>query len=289
MKFSVRLTLQLAEFRIMVSRTSNLVCDNDVLQEHVLYAPYHKPLYEIALKDYMHDSYFQSRPDIEGIDIDQFEADSSIDNCDMTMDAMVGVADYSNNRTVNKRLLLLELRMDYDSTNNLRHTKLCGKIKHTRAIIGTDVRIDEEHVFVFHKDVAEKAKKWMFNTSQVYSDAKNWIAMSTEELENMLQSQNRMPYQPITNMKSADEELNRLVIAGDFDSALELIDHWHKQAENFKIRYQLKEVDHIKQHLHDTWQSAKAMVNNITSEQQDIVSIIEEDYGYLKDWLTPNV
>ncbi len=283
MKFSVRLTLQLAEYRIMVSRAVNLVCDNGVLQEHVLYAPYHKLLYEIALKDYIHDSYFQSRPDIEGIDIDQFEADSSIDNCDMTMDAMVGVADYSNNRAVNKRLLLLELRMDYDSTNNLRHNKLCGKIKHTREIIGTDVCIDEEYVFVFHKDVAEKAKKWMFYTSQEYSDAKNWIAMSTEELENMLQSQDSMPYQAITNMVPEDNKLNRLVVARDFDAVLDLIDYWHKQIEFFKTHYQLKEVEHIQQHLHDTWKNAKATVNNITSDEQNFVSIIEEDYGYLKD------
>lgn len=172
----------------MVNRATNLVCDNAVLQGHAMYARYHRPLPVISLKDYPHDTYFQSRPDIDGIDIDQFEIDRAIADRDMTMDAMVGVANYSNNRPVNNRLLLLELRMDYDSTKHLRHSKLHGKINHTRATIGTSVRVDEDNVFVFRNDVAEQAKKWMFATSQEYSDAKSWVAVSTEELENMLQS-----------------------------------------------------------------------------------------------------
>lgn len=266
----------------MVSRATNLVCDNVVLQGHALYAQYHNPLHVISLKDYEHDTYFQSRPDIEGIDIDQFEADRSIADRNMTMDAMVGVADYSNNCAVNNRLLLLELRMDYDSTNGLRHKKLRGKINHTRAVIGAAVRVDDENVFVFRKNVAEEAKKWMFNMSQEHADAKSWVAMSTEELENLLQSQASMPYQVITDMAPVDTELGAKVAVKNFDAALKIIDYWHKQAEQFKLRYLLKEEQHIKTHLHDTWQQSKAAVNNITTDQQVYVDFIEEEYGYLK-------
>ena len=266
----------------MVSRATNLVCDNDVLQGHTLYAQYHNPLHVISLKDYKHDAYFQSRPDIEGIDIDRYEADRSITDRDMTMDAMVGVADYSNNRAVNNRLLLLELRMDYDSTKNLSHKKLHGKINHTRAAIGAVVRVDEENVFVFRKDVAEEAKKWMFNMSLEYADAKGWVAMSTEELENLLQSQSSMPYQTITNMTPVDKNLSSKIIAKDFDAALEIIDYWHKQAEQFKLRYLLKEEQHIKTHLHNMWQLSKVAVQNITPDEQVYVDFIEEGYVYLK-------
>lgn len=266
----------------MVSRATNLICDNAVLQGHVLYAKYHSPLHVISLKDYKHDIYFQSRPDIEGIDIDQFEIDRSIADRDMTMDAMVGVADYNNNRTVNNRLVLLELRMDYDSTKRLRHKKLLGKIKHTRAAVGMSVRVDEENVFVFHKDIAEEAKKWMFNTSQEYPDAKGWVAMSPDELENLLQSQASMPYQAITNMEPIDKELGGKIVAMDYDAALGVIDYWHKRAEQYKQRYLLKEELHIKSHLHDCWQKNKKAVNNITPNQQVYIDFIEEEYSYLK-------
>lgn len=266
----------------MVNNATDLVCDNSVLQGHFLYGKYHNPLHVISLKDYKHGTYFQSRPDIEGIDIDQFEADRSIADRDMTMDAMVGVANYSNNRAVNNRLLLLELRMDYDSTNGLRHKKLRGKINHTRAVIGTSVRVDEENIFVFRRDVAEEAKKWMFNTSQEYSDAKGWVAMSTEEFENLLNSQASMPYQPITNMVPIDIELGKMIMAKDFEAAFELIDYWHKQAEQFKLRYQLKESEHIKNHLHDIWQQTKVSGYKITDYQQAFVEVLEEEYPYLK-------
>ena len=266
----------------MVSRATNLICDNAVLQGHILYAKYHSPLHVISLKDYKHDIYFQSRPDIEGIDIDQFEIDRSIADRDMTMDAMVGVADYNNNRAVNNRLVLLELRMDYDSTKRLRHKKLLGKINHTRAAIGAVVRVDEENVFVFRKDVAEEAKKWMFNTSLEYADAKGWVAISTEELENLLQSQANMPYQAITDMTPVDKNLSSKIIAKDFDAALEIIDYWHKQAEQFKLRYLLKEEQYIKMHLHDAWQQSKAAVQKITTEERVYVDFVEEEYVYLK-------
>ena len=266
----------------MVSRATNLVCDNAVLQGHPLYARYSMPLPVISLKDYPHESYFQSRHDIEGIDIDQFEIDRTIADRDMTMDAMVGVADYSNNRPVNNRLLLLELRMDYDSTKHLRHSKLHGKINHTRAAIGTSVRVDEENVFVFRNDVAEQAKKWMFSTSQEYLEAKNWVALSPDELSNMLQSLADMPYQAITDMKPVDESLSKKIAAKDFEAVMEIIDYWHRKAEQFKLRYQLKEEQHIKDHLHDVWQLIKAKDYTLNADQQVYVDLMEEDYSYLK-------
>lgn len=266
----------------MVNRATNLICDNTVLQSHSLYARYFKPLHVISLKDYPNDTYFQSRTDIEGIDIDQYEVNRSIADRDMTMDAMIGVADYSNNHPVNNRLLLLELRMDYDSTKHLRHKKLLGKITHTRAAIGAEIRVDEENVFIFRHDFVEEAKKWMFNTSQEHSDAKGWVAMSPEELENLLHSQADMPYQAINDMAPVEKELGSKISEKNFEAALDIIDYWHHQAEQYKLRYQLKEEGHIKKHLHNIWQQTKSANNELTTEQQTYVEYIEEEYSYLK-------
>ena len=265
----------------MVSRATNLVCDNGVLQTHVLYTKYHRPLYAISLKDYEHDTFFQSRSDIDGIDIDQFEADQAIADRDMTMDAMVGIADFSNNHIVNNRLLLLELRMDYKSIRHLRPDKLQGKISHTRSVIGKAVRVDEENVFVFRKDVSEQAKKWMFTTSQEYHDAKSWVAVSPDELTNMLHSQDSMPYQAISKMEPVDKELSKKIAAKDFDAVLDIITYWHHKAEQYKLKYLLKEEEHIKVHLHGIWQQTKASDYLLTSEQQAYVAVIEDEYKYL--------
>ena len=264
----------------MVSRSTNLVCDNSVLKEHTMYDKYHSPLHKISLKDYPKDTYFQSRPDIEGVDLDQYEIDHAIDDRDMTMDVMVGVADYSKNRLVNNRLLL-ELRMDYDSTKRLRHKKLLGKINHTRAVIGSEVRVDEENVFVFDQDLAEVAVKWMSNLAKEYPDAKTWVAMSPQKLENLLHSQASMPYQPETDMSVADIEISEKIREKDFENLINVISYWNNKAEEFKLQYKLKEEEHIKQHLHDVWQQTKDKGYTYTPEQQAYVEVIEEEYPYL--------
>lgn len=264
----------------MVSQSKQLVCYNAVLQQHPMYADYHCSLHNISLKDYPHDRYF--RTDIDGIDLDQYEVDHAVANRDMTMDAIVGVADYANNRAASSRLLLVELRMDYDSTKNLRHSKLLGKIKHSRATVGVTVRIDEESVFIFRQDVSEQAKKWMFNTSKEYNEAEKWIAMSPAEFNNLLQSQASMPYQPETDMTNADTEIEKLIAAKDFDKLLSLIDHWDKKAEAFKMQYKLKEEEHIKKQLHHAWQQTKTNEYELTIDQQAYVDMIEDDYMYLK-------
>lgn len=264
----------------MVSRASNLVFDNAVLRQHPFYGAYHKSLHDISKKDYPNDSYF--RTDVDGIDLDQYEIDRAIANRDMTMDAVIGVADYANNRVVNSRLLLVELRMDYDSTKGLHHSSLHGKITHSRAAIGTSVRVDEENVFVFRKDVAEQAKKWMFGTAKEYSEAEKWVAVSTDELDNLLQSQADMPYQPETDMSQSDADMVNKIAAKDFDGLLEHIAYWDSRAEGFRVQYKHQEESHIKNHLHDAWQQIKTKGNNLTMEQQAYVDVIEDEYRYLK-------
>lgn len=264
----------------MVSRASNLVFNNAVLREHPLYGAYHKSLKDISLKDYPNENYFHT--DVDGIDIDQYEVDRKIADRDMTMDAMIGVADYAHNRAVNSRLLLLELRMDYNSIRHLRHSSLHGKISHSRAVIGTYVRVEEENVFVFRKDVAEQAKKWMFGTAKEYSEAEKWVALSTEELDNLLQSQADMPYQSETDMSQSDADMSKKIAAKDFEWLLDHIEYWNSKAKSFGLQFKLQEAAYIRTHLHDAWQQTKVKGYILNVEQQAYLDVIEDEYKYLK-------
>lgn len=264
----------------MVSRASNLVFDNAVLRSHSFYGKYHRSLHDISLKDYPDDNYF--RTDVDGIDLDQYEMDRAIANRDMTMDAMIGVADFCNNRAVNSRLLLVELRMDYDSTKHLRHSSLHGKIDHSRTAVGASVRVDEENLFIFRCDVAEQAKKWMFDTSKEYSEAEKWVAMSPVELDNLLQSQADMPYQPETDMSQPDADMAKKIAAKDVEGLIDFVCFWNAKAENYKLQYKLQEEAHIKTHLHDVWQQTKAKGYTLTAEQQAYVEVIGDEYKFLK-------
>ncbi len=263
----------------MVRNAKQLVNDNDVLKEHPLYDIYHKSLHDISLKDYPHDNYF--REDIDAIDIDKCEEDNAAGSQDKTMDAMVGIADYSGNSKVNSRLLLVELRMDYDSTKSLRHSKLKGKVVHTRAIVHSALRVDEDNVFVFREDVVEQAKKWMFNMANQYSEASNWIAVSPKELENLLPPASSIKYQPITNMAQVATEICQKIKEKDLDSLMNMIEYWHNVAEDYKRKYQLKEEQHIKNELRNAWVNVKHIAVTLDPNQQAFKELIEEEYAYL--------
>lgn len=264
----------------MVRNIKQLVSDNSILQEHPLYDAYHKSLHDISLKDYPHDTYF--RTDIDAIDVDAAEKALFAEEQDKTMDAMVGIADYSNNRMVNRRLLLVELRMDYDSTDCLRHSSLQGKVSHTRAIVHSEIRIDEDNVFVFRDDVVEQAKKWMFNMANEHTDASKWVALSPSEFENLLPLATSVAYQPANDMAEVQQQICRRIDEKDFDSLLNIIGHWHTAAEEYKLKYQHKEELHIKSHLHDAWQHIKDANCKLDTEALMYVEVIEEEYPYLK-------
>ncbi len=263
----------------MVRTEKQLVNNNDILKKHPLYTVYHKSLHDISLKDYLHDNYFRS--DIDAIDIDKYEEDCSHGNQDKTMDALIGIADYSHNASVNARLLLVELRMGYDSISTLRHSKLRGKVKHTRAIVRSTLRVDEDNVFVFREDIVEQAKKWMFNIANEYSDACSWIAVSPSELENLLPPVFSIEYQPITNMGQVVTEINQKIIEKDFDSLISIIGYWHTEAEEYKRRYQLKEEMHIKSNLSKAWKNVNKVIGDLDSTQKAYKDLIEEEYAYL--------
>lgn len=264
----------------MVSKVKILVCNNGVLSKHPLYCKYKMSLHNISLKDYPKDNYF--RLDIDGIDLDQYEKDNYPQHNDMTMDAVVGIADYANNRIVKERLLLIELRMKYQSTNTLKVQELDNKICHSRSIIGSSIQVDDESLFVFNDKVAELAKKWMFVTSKENSVAVKWVAISPIELDNMLQSQSSIPYQPMTDMTDSDNQMAQLIATKNLEKLLDHIHYWHKVAEDFKREYQNNEAEHIMRHLHDKWQLTKNYDDTLDSEQKGYVEVIEEDYPYLK-------
>ena len=263
----------------MVRNAKQLVNDNDVLKSHPLYNTYHKSLHDISLKDYSRDNYF--RADIDAIDIDKCEEDLAVGSQDMTMDAMVGIADYSCNTKVNARLLLVELRMDYDSTKTLRHSKLNGKVTHSRAIVHSALRVDEDNIFVFREDVVEQAKKWMFNMANQYSEASHWIAVSPKELENLLPQASSIDYIPITNMEQAVTDICLKIEETDFDSLMNMIGYWHNVAEDYKLKYQLKEEQHIKTELRNAWSNVKNIEKTLDQTQQAYKELIEDEYAYL--------
>lgn len=256
------------------------VYDNKVVASHSIYLECKNNLNALSKKDYPKDSFFSS--DIECLDLDSYEGKRAKGKPDKTMDAAVGIDDYINNRIVNPRLLLIELRMDYKSTDTLDVNTLRGKIQHSRVLLGSELRIDEDNYFIFRDNIAEKAKKWMFSISNEKSDAKKWKALSTSDLSSMLQDVSQMPYIPENDMTMPVNQIRQLITQHEFDKLLGVIDYWNTKAETFKQNYNHSEYNNILTGLKEAWQTLDPIRQVLKDDDLLIVEFIEDEYRYLK-------
>lgn len=137
------------------------VFDNDYLRGHPLYQKCPALLNDVSERDYPGKNYFDKR--IECLDMDTYERTVCFGRANCTTDAVIGISDHNNNRRENRRLLLVELRMKYQSDEHLSETKLVKKIKHTRVLLGAALTIERKTCFVFSRDVAPQARSWVEN------------------------------------------------------------------------------------------------------------------------------
>lgn len=66
-----------------------------------------------------------------------------------TMDAVIGIADYENNHKTNCKLLMVELRLGYKSTEGLEAASLNRKVSHTLELLNPAVcLVSDKAIFV---------------------------------------------------------------------------------------------------------------------------------------------
>ena len=90
------------------------IYNNEVVRGHSIYPVCHSTLNAVSRRDY--GNTYSFRPDIECLDMDTYEKNVlRKGQPDCTVDAVIGISTYENNRVSSPRLLLVELRMDYDN------------------------------------------------------------------------------------------------------------------------------------------------------------------------------
>ena len=77
------------------------------------------------------------------------DGDKLVGNKNSSVDAIIGISDYTLDKFVNDRLLLIELRMDYVTKEDLRKSKHTKKVSGTLSCLGRDIRIDKKSYFIF--------------------------------------------------------------------------------------------------------------------------------------------
>lgn len=117
-----------------------------------------------------------------------------------TMDAVIGIADYENNRKTTGKLLMVELRLGYKSTEGLEAASLNRKVSHTLELLNPAVcLVSDKAIFVFDGLLCQQAIHWMF--SKRYSNVSKGVGGDeSQDVCKAYLAPEDLPYQPIHDL-----------------------------------------------------------------------------------------
>lgn len=257
------------------------IYDNKIVQKHSLYPLCKSTLNDISNRDYPNTNYFYS--DIKCLDMDTYENNIlRKDLSEHTVDAVIGIANYKKNHAYDPRLLLVELRINYKSTSNLSKSEMEGKVSHTKALLGGEISINKESIFIFNNKLISQAKWWFNREKRTGGELSHCEAWSIKEFSTNINSILDFPYQPIHKEKDIIDNIQQYENELDWILFFKQIKFWCNKSEEFRYSNRL-ESDHIKNTITKIWTNFKQK-DHIFNDNEEIEKLIlEEDYEYLKE------
>lgn len=256
-----------------------LIYNNIILRKHSLSQKCLSTLYDVSCRDYGNTYYFN--PDIECLDIDTYEKKLRKGSPSHTGDAVIGISTYKDNTANNPRLLIIELRMGYSNPTNLSYSEIADKISYTRSLLGGEVTIDEESVLIFNDNVVSRAKNWLNRRSKTCAELRKCIACSVSDFNSMVKSPKDFPYNPINSKEKIIISILQHTGNSTNTEQIEQIRFWCKEAESYRLKYNLPEFQHMTKVLAEIWSSLKANPANYTEDEILEMQITEEDFEFL--------
>ncbi|NPD91644.1 hypothetical protein [Xylanibacter muris] len=256
-----------------------LAFDNGIIINHKFYRHCGKTLDTVSKKDYPDEEFFDKS--ILCLDMDAFETQTHKGSKEHTVDAIIGIKDFSNNKFHSHRLLLIELRIDFESEKRLSKTELEKKVCHTKELLGNDIAINKISFFVFKQDIINRVINWFNNKSQEGGNLKFCKPISTKEFGTLIKSENSFPYVPITDLKSLEKTLLSFLEQKDYSKFINQTEYWLKEAARFKRQYNNEEHRLIMEVITGLWRKFRTSSPILSDDESIDTEILEEDYEAL--------
>ena len=251
-----------------------LVYNNDILSKHSLYGFCASTLNAVSERDYPGMNYFD--PQIACMDMDTYETNVSHGNADSTTDAVIGVSTCINKKMSQHRLMLVELRMRYQSADTLSKGDLERKVTHTRKLLDGELTIEHENIFVFTERVAPQAIHKIDSWKHEGGLATNFAAWSVRDFHNNVKSIDDMPYTAIYDPVQLCKELDGFVEGAQWKRLFEKIGFWLRTAEN--VRYSNTfEYESLQKTVMDWWQQFSAKQTTWIDEDDELEAMIMDE------------
>lgn len=251
-----------------------VVFDNVVLQKHSLYSSCSNTLQNVSNRDYPNKYSFNQN--IECLDVDTYEKTIHAGSFNNTMDAVIGVCTARNDKTkVSPRLLLVELRMDYESTNNLSSSEMNKKVSYTRTLLGAEINIEQTHLFIYDKCISEQVKRWFNNKTKEGRIPPSYEACSVEDFAKIVVPIDSLPYVPKHNPNKILEKAQLAMGTNDWNSLWKLLRYWIEQTKSYKFKDKF-EFENLINILSLIWDQFK-QINVTLSEDDELEALIIND------------
>lgn len=256
-----------------------LAFDNGIINSHPIYSQCGSTLDAVSKKDYPNEDFFDKS--INCLDMDAYETKTCHGCKDHTMDAVIGIKSYLNNKFHSTRLLLVELRMDYKSEKNLSKTALENKVSHTKDLLGNGSPINVNSFFIFRPGVIQRVKRWFNDMYNEGGIIKQCEPLSTTEFNELIKPEGSFPYTPVTDIPKMEKDLRQLLVDNDFTKFISQTEYWLKTAFKFHLQYNNNEYCCIMQPVINIWHDFRASSPALSDEDSLDADILEEDYNAL--------
>lgn len=251
-----------------------VVFDNETLRRHPIYASCRNTLNAVSNRDYPDSDFF--RPDIECLDLDWYEKEHCDGQADCTVDAVLGICDCRNKRRSAYRLLLVELRLNYKSERNLSKTDMERKVLHTKEILGNELPVERESVFIFDDRIAGRARNWFYRQAQGGGELRFCVPYAVSDFPSIVMSYEDMPYVPVNDIEKALKEMKEK----DWAGFLKGMGYWIKKAGEYSYSNPFEERC-IQDMLKEAYLWVKETKGSWNDDELLDMDILKEDAPYL--------
>lgn len=253
---------------------STVIFDNGVVESHPLYADCASSLNEISEKDYPKKNYFPEG--ISALDLDAYETKRSNANNDCTVDAVIGIADYHNEET-NRRLQLIELRLNYKSAKNLSGKKMNSKINHSLALIGNFKTVDSVALFVFKEDVYYEAQRKIDSEKYASGSPLTWVTTSPSEFTKSILFKENIPYIPENDYEQIKSDIQSFLKVEKWQQVFDSLSFWGGKYFDYVRRYNMNEANLIKELIQAIYQECLNKMDSMSEDTRLYFELLEDD------------
>lgn len=251
------------------------IYSNKTVRRHSIWNVSPAHLDDISNRDRRGSYYFPE--EIEALDMDSYEKVRGSKEANRTVDAVIGIETCINKKCTSPRLMMIELRTNYDNPNNLSKSELEDKVTHSSQLLGAELPVERCKILIFRDEVADQARSWVKSKSEEGGEIRNLIAWGVTDFNTSIKSFDDMPYTPIHAAEAITTELDKYINASQWNRFFDKMHYWINIA--IQIRYNhIFEYKHISSTILQYWDNFRNATRGSLNDDQELESmLIDED------------